>query len=131
MKRVVLLGVYVLAVLLRLGCAGNIEASTPSIEDAKKAVMQLKPQVAKEIFELVFNDTTVKLKDRAEAGRKLGRMTGHVYGQLAEARQVLKRAISFEAKAFQSFVVLSGIELEAGNYVRSRAAAKLARAAAL
>jgi hypothetical protein len=106
----------------------NEPVAKPSLEEAEKAIMQLDHQTASKLLKELFNDQGLDLKERAEAGQKLARMTWHVYGHLDEARRTLRKAAALKTKEFQTFKVLSGIELEGENYGLAREAAKLALA---
>ena len=116
---------------LCVSCTAHEEGAVePSIEEGEKAMMALNPQRAEEMFARVFRDEAADPEDRAEAGQKLARLIWHLYGRLDEARQTLETTRSFDREPFQSYLVASGIELQAGNYRAARDSAHAAVTAA-
>lgn len=114
--------------LLCVGCAGQPQVIVePTLEQAQAAYAKLDLDLSRRILEKLLEDPAASLEDQVRAEQKLARQEWKFHGDLTVARARLARADACGVERFESWLLLSRIEREAGNLDEARAAAYEAR----
>lgn len=128
-----ILRIAVLTLLVQLvGCA-SCEASTSSgtnWQAAQAAYMQFDLAGSWDLFEKVAQDSHIDIEDRGRAMRKLALMEWKFNKDIVKAKDWAHKALKAGEETWATYIVLSRIELEAGNVNAAKEAAYQAEIAA-